>query len=138
MAMHFDKELINPNISRTVRFTPVLYDWLMQVKERENLSFNQVVLQCCKNCMEEDAETTEDTDTVDKQEQIRMEKRQCMVGICDDRAEDIVLIEDALHKALIRTGQPVDLTCRRFTDGEKLYAATLENTFHLSRFCVCP
>lgn len=81
MAMHFDKELINPNISRTVRFTPVLYDWLMQVKERENLSFNQVVLQCCKNCMEEDAETTEDTDTVDKQEQIRMEKRQCMVGI---------------------------------------------------------
>ena len=68
MAMHFDKELINPNISRTVRFTPVLYDWLMQVKERENLSFNQVVLQCCKNCMEEDAETKEDIDTVDKQE----------------------------------------------------------------------
>lgn len=68
MAMHFDKELINPNISRTVRFTPVLYDWLMQVKERENLSFNQVVLQCCKNCMEEDAETTEDIDTGDMQE----------------------------------------------------------------------
>lgn len=60
-----------------------------------------------------------------------MEKRQCMVGICDDRAEDIVLIKEALHKALIRTGQSVDLTCRRFTNGEELYAATGENTFHL-------
>lgn len=54
MSMHFDKEMINPNISRTIRFTPVLFEWLMKVKERENLSFNQVVLQCCKNCMEED------------------------------------------------------------------------------------
>lgn len=54
MAMHFDKELVNPNIPRTIRFTPVLYEWLMQVKEREGLSFNQVVLQCCKNCMAED------------------------------------------------------------------------------------
>lgn len=60
-----------------------------------------------------------------------MEKRQCMVGICDDKAEDINLIVDALRKALIRVGQAVGLTCRRFTDGEKLYAATLENTFHL-------
>lgn len=54
MPMHFDKELVNPNIARTIRFTPVLYEWLMQVKEREQLSFNQVVLQCCKNCMAED------------------------------------------------------------------------------------
>lgn len=54
MAMHFDKEMINPNIARTIRFTPILYEWLMQIKERENLSFNQVVLQCCKNCMMED------------------------------------------------------------------------------------
>ncbi|MCM1526097.1 MAG: hypothetical protein NC091_02510, partial [Bacteroides sp.] len=46
---HFDKEMVNPNIPRTIRFTQPLYDWLMQVKERENLSFNQVVLQCCKN-----------------------------------------------------------------------------------------
>ena len=54
MAMHFDKELVNPNIARTIRFTPILYEWLMQVKDREQLSFNQVVLQCCKNCMRED------------------------------------------------------------------------------------
>ena len=54
MPMHFDKEMINPNIARTIRFTPIIYEWLTQVKEREKLSFNQVVLQCCKNCMEED------------------------------------------------------------------------------------
>lgn len=54
MAMHFDKELVNPNIARTIRFTPVLYEWLMQVKEREDVSFNHAVLQCCKNCMVED------------------------------------------------------------------------------------
>lgn len=54
MAMRFDKELVNPNIPRTIRFTPVLYEWLMQVKKREQLSFNQVVLQCYKNCMVED------------------------------------------------------------------------------------
>lgn len=68
MGMHFDKEMINPNIARTIRFTPILYEWLMQVKERENLSFNQVVLQCCKNCMMEDQheETAGDMDKADK------------------------------------------------------------------------
>lgn len=54
MEMHFDKEMVNPNIPRTIRFTQPLYDWLMQVKERESLSFNQVILQCCKNSMMED------------------------------------------------------------------------------------
>ena len=54
MVMHFDKELINPNISRTIRFTPILYEWLEEVKEREGISFNHAVLQCIKNCMEED------------------------------------------------------------------------------------
>ncbi|MCI9676734.1 MAG: hypothetical protein HFH06_13430 [Lachnospiraceae bacterium] len=54
MAMHFDKELVNPNMPRTIRFTPILFEWLTKVAERENLSFNQEVLQCCKNCMAED------------------------------------------------------------------------------------
>ena len=52
MTMHIDRELINPNIPRTIRFTPILFEWLEMVKERENTSFNQVVLQCCKNCMD--------------------------------------------------------------------------------------
>lgn len=53
---HIDKEFVHPNIAITVRFTPVLYEWLKSVSERENISFNQLVLQCCKNCMEMDLE----------------------------------------------------------------------------------
>lgn len=53
---HIDKELLNPNISVTIRFTPILYEWLKNVSKRENMSFNQLVLQCCKNCMEMDKE----------------------------------------------------------------------------------
>lgn len=53
-----DKALINPNIARTIRFTPTLFEWIKNVSERENMSFNQVVLQCCKNAMEEDCEVT--------------------------------------------------------------------------------
>ena len=53
---HIDKELLNPNISVTIRFTPILYEWLKAVSKRENMSFNQLVLQCCKNCMEMDKE----------------------------------------------------------------------------------
>lgn len=44
-----DKTLLRPNIARTIRFTPILYDWIKEVSEREDLSFNQVVLLCCKN-----------------------------------------------------------------------------------------
>lgn len=51
---HIDKILLNPNIPVTIRFTQQLIDWLQEVKERENISFNQVVLQCCKNGMESD------------------------------------------------------------------------------------
>lgn len=44
-----DKTLLRPNIARTIRFTPILYDWIKEVSEKEDLSFNQVVLLCCKN-----------------------------------------------------------------------------------------
>lgn len=49
-----DKTLLNPNIPITIRFTQKLFDWLQEVKSRENISFNQAVLQCCKNGMESD------------------------------------------------------------------------------------
>lgn len=57
MTMHIDKEFINPKISRTIRFTPVLYEWLEEIKEREGISFNHAVLQCIKNCMDEERQT---------------------------------------------------------------------------------
>ena len=60
-----------------------------------------------------------------------MDKRECRVGICDDKAEDIAHIEDALRKGLLRAGQPVRLVCRRFLDGEKLYEAVQNESFDL-------
>lgn len=58
---HIDKEFLNPNISVTVRFTEVLYKWLKEVSKRENISFNQLVLQCCKNARDEDLSSEEKT-----------------------------------------------------------------------------
>ncbi len=57
--MYIDRELLNPVIPGTIRFTSVLFDWLQEVSEREKMSFNQVVLQCCKNCMVEDRRDAE-------------------------------------------------------------------------------
>ena len=59
---HIEKELLNPNISVTIRFSPILYDWLKMVSKREKISFNRVVLQCCKNCMEMDLKDMEGDD----------------------------------------------------------------------------
>ncbi len=58
---HIDKEFVNPNISVTVRFTEVLYKWLKEVSQRENISFNQLVLQCCKNARDEDLKGEKET-----------------------------------------------------------------------------
>ena len=55
-----DRTLLKPNISRTIRFTQPLYEWLQMVSERENISFNQVVLQCCKNGMDDDLDGKEE------------------------------------------------------------------------------
>lgn len=56
---HIDKAFLHPNIGITVRFTPVIYEWLKSVCVREDITFNQLVLQCCKNCMEMDLKDTE-------------------------------------------------------------------------------
>ena len=55
----------------------------------------------------------------------------CRVGICDDRAEDRERIEEALKKGLKRTGHPVRLICRKFSDGESLCEAVQEEAFDL-------
>lgn len=60
-----------------------------------------------------------------------MKKRECRVGICDDRMEDIERIRDALQKGLQKEGQPVHLSCQCFTDGEELYAAACREAFDL-------
>lgn len=58
LMFRIEKAFLHPNISVTVRFTPVLHEWLKSVCARENITFNQLVLQCCKNCMEMDLEET--------------------------------------------------------------------------------
>lgn len=55
-----DRTLLKPNISRTIRFTQPLYEWVQMVSERENISFNQVVLQYCKNGMDDDLDGKEE------------------------------------------------------------------------------
>ena len=55
-----DRTLLKPNISRTIRFTQPLSEWVQMVSERENISFNQVVLQCCKNGMDDDLDGKEE------------------------------------------------------------------------------
>lgn len=52
-----DKTLVKADIPRTIRFTSSLYDWLTEVSKKEGLSFNQVVLQCCKNAKDQYVES---------------------------------------------------------------------------------
>ncbi len=54
-----DRTLLKPNIPRTIRFTSILYDWIAEVSEKEGISFNQVVLICCKNAMDQYKEADE-------------------------------------------------------------------------------
>lgn len=42
-----DKSLTRPNIPRTIRFTEDLFDALLELSEKEEISFNSLVLQCC-------------------------------------------------------------------------------------------
>lgn len=42
-----DKSLSRPNIPRTIRFTEELFDALLEISEKEEISFNSLMLQCC-------------------------------------------------------------------------------------------
>ena len=57
--------------------------------------------------------------------------QEILAGICDDRREDLDRIEDALQKGVAKLGPPAKVRCIRFLDGEALYAASREKTFHL-------
>ena len=47
-----DKKLKTANGPRTVRFTEPLFEQLSQVAADNNISFNLLVLQCCKYALE--------------------------------------------------------------------------------------
>ena len=47
-----EKELNSANISRTIRFTEPLFERLNQVASENEISFNLLVLQCCKYALD--------------------------------------------------------------------------------------
>lgn len=47
-----DKEFKSANISRTIRFTEALFEQLNKTAAENNISFNLLVLQCCKYALD--------------------------------------------------------------------------------------
>ena len=47
-----DTGLKSANVPRTVRFTEPLFEELNQVAQDNNISFNLLVLQCCKYALD--------------------------------------------------------------------------------------
>ena len=45
-------EFYGANISRTIRFTEKLYTELSELAQENNVSFNLLVLQCCKYALD--------------------------------------------------------------------------------------
>lgn len=52
MMFKINKEFKSANISRTIRFTEPLFERLNQTAAKNNISFNLLVLQCCKYALE--------------------------------------------------------------------------------------
>lgn len=50
--LKIDNELKSVNIARTVRFTESLFEKLNKIAAENNVSFNLLVLQCCKYAIE--------------------------------------------------------------------------------------
>ena len=47
-----DNELKKANIPRTIRFTEPLFEKLNETAAQNNVSFNSLVLQCCKYALD--------------------------------------------------------------------------------------
>lgn len=47
-----NKDLKSANIPRTIRFTESLFEQLNEVASKNDVSFNLLVLQCCKYALE--------------------------------------------------------------------------------------
>ncbi len=47
-----DNEFKNANVPRTIRFTDALFEELSRIASENKISFNLLVLQCCKYALE--------------------------------------------------------------------------------------
>lgn len=55
-----NKEFRDANIPRTIRFTEPLFDELDKVAQENKISFNLLVLQCCKFALDNLSSTLEE------------------------------------------------------------------------------
>ena len=55
-----DNEFSNANVSRTIRFTESLFERLNETAARNNVSFNLLVLQCCKYALDNEESEVKD------------------------------------------------------------------------------
>ncbi len=55
-----DPDLKGANVSRTIRFTESLYKRLNEYSFKHDVSFNYLVLQCCKYALDNSDETIEE------------------------------------------------------------------------------
>jgi len=47
-----DNNLRSANVARTIRFTEEMFEELQQIAYKHDISFNLLVLQCCKYALE--------------------------------------------------------------------------------------
>ena len=47
-----DNTLRSANVGRTIRFTEEMFEQLQQIANKHDISFNLLVLQCCKYALE--------------------------------------------------------------------------------------
>ena len=47
-----DNQFSNANIARTIRFTEKIFEELNDAAEKNNVSFNALVLQCCRYALD--------------------------------------------------------------------------------------
>lgn len=47
-----NRDFTNANTPRTIRFTEKLFAELSEVAQREDISFNMLVLQCCRYALD--------------------------------------------------------------------------------------
>lgn len=48
-----DNQFSNANIARTVRFTEKIFEELNKAAEKNNVSFNMLILQCCRYALDD-------------------------------------------------------------------------------------
>ncbi len=48
-----DTKFKNANVSRTIRFTEDLYEELATLAQQNGISFNNLVLQCCRYALDD-------------------------------------------------------------------------------------